>query len=551
MRTRRLALAAAAAGLLAAGTLTATTTSRAADTPSVTTGAASSITSSSATVAGTVDPNGTPTSYAFQYGTSTGYDEQTSAQSAGSGTSSQNVTVTLNGLPSGTTIHYRIIATYGSGSTSAVVGNDASLTTSGSPPTVPAPSATTGAATSVSAHGAQLNGTVGPTTEGASYYFQYGTSPNYGVETSPLTFSASSQGQAAKATLTSLQAGVTYHYRLVTRSSSGLTSNGVDQTFTTSNAAVPSLTTGPASSITTSSAKVSGTVNPNGTATSYAFQYGTSTSYGAQTSSQSAGSGTSPQNVTVTLNGLPSGTTIHYRVISTYGANSIVVGNDATFRTSGATPTVPAPTATTGAATKVDANGAQVNGTVGNAAYAASYYFQYGLTTSYGVQTSPGTINPSASSQAVTARLNGLETGVTYHYRLVTRSSTGLLAAGTDRTFTTSAPAQRMRPRGLTLSAHSAMGRTRVVLSDYGQLRPPTGVSTQRACHGTVWISVKAGPFTISTRSLTLSGGCGYRERLTFGYRALHHHRYADLYARFLGNTLLLPITSRTTYVRA
>ena len=68
-----------------------------------------------------------------------------------------------------------------------------------------------------------------------------------------------------------------------------LTAFGSDQTFTTTFSAAPSVSTGSASSVTTSSARVSGTVNPQGSPTSYTFQYGTSTSYGAQTSSTSAG----------------------------------------------------------------------------------------------------------------------------------------------------------------------------------------------------------------------------------------------------------------------
>ena len=526
----------------------------AAGTPAVTTGSASSVTSSSASVGGTVNPNGTATDYAFQYGTSTSYGEQVSSQSAGSGTSSQTVTATLNGLPSGTTIHFRIIATYGSGST--VVGNDATFTTSGPPPTVPAPTATTSAATSVSAHGAQLGGSVGPTPAGASYYFQYGTNTNYGVETSPSALSASGASQSVKATLADLQSGVTYHFRLVTRSSSGLTATGSDQTFATTVSATPSVTTGSASSITSSSARVAGTVNPQGTPTSYTFQYGTSTSYSAQVSSQSAGSGTSAQAVGATLTGLPSGTTIHYRIVASYGSSTIVVGADATFKTLGAAPTVPAPSATTGAAANVGPNGAQLTGTVGPSSGAASYYFQYGLSSAYGVQTSPGTLGASASSRPVATTLGGLQVGLTYHYRLVTRSATGLTATGADRTFATAAPKPapkpaRARPRALTLHAYTGIGRTRVILGDSGQLWLPAGVAPGSGCRGAVSVRVMAGAVTISTRSFGLSRGCRFHERIVIAKRQLRGHRHVRVSARFSGNAVLVPITARSAWVRA
>jgi len=51
----------------------------AAGSPSVTTGGASSVTSSSATVSGSVNPNGEATMYAFQYGTTSGYGHETNA----------------------------------------------------------------------------------------------------------------------------------------------------------------------------------------------------------------------------------------------------------------------------------------------------------------------------------------------------------------------------------------------------------------------------------------------------------------------------------------
>jgi hypothetical protein len=544
MRMRTLGVSGLLAGLLLA---LAVAVSLGASTPTVTSGSSSSVTSSSASVSGTVNSNGTPSSYAFQYGTSTGYGQQTSSQSAGSGTSDENVSATLNGLPSGTTIHYRIIATYGTGS--SVVGNDATFTTGGPPPSVPAPTATTGVATGVTAHGAQLNGTVGPTASAATYYFQYGANTNYGVETTPASLTASTTNQAVKATLSGLQEGVTYHFRLVTRSSSGLTSNGADQTVTTTNAASPSVKTGGSSSVTSSSARVSGTVNPNGTTTSYSFQYGTSTSYGAQLSSQSAGSGTATENVSATLNGLPSGTTIHYRIVATYGANSTVVGNDATFKTSGPPPSVPAPTATTGSATNVTTHGAQLNGTVGSTAAGATYYFQYGLNTYYGTQSSASSLTASGSSRPVSATLSGLQSNLTYHYRLVTHSSSGLLAVGADRTFATSTVA-RMRPRALTLSARSTLGRRQIIIYASGTLRLP-GLSAQRGCFGTVWVKIKAGTRTLAYTPLPLSRRCRYHESRNYAYSRLDHSSRLRVTARFAGNGTLQPIWSRSASVRA
>ena len=56
--------------------------------------------------------------------------------------------------------------------------------------------------------------------------------------------------------------------------------------------APPTVVTGTASQVTAGAAVVNGTVNPNGQASTYVFQYGPTTNYGSQTTTTSAGSGT-------------------------------------------------------------------------------------------------------------------------------------------------------------------------------------------------------------------------------------------------------------------
>jgi hypothetical protein len=91
-----------------------------------TTGAASSVTATSATVAGTVNPNGHATSYHIDYGLTSGYEAATPEQSAGSGTSAVPVSVPLSGLAPGSTYHYRVVATTAAGN---AVGADRTFKT--------------------------------------------------------------------------------------------------------------------------------------------------------------------------------------------------------------------------------------------------------------------------------------------------------------------------------------------------------------------------------------------------------------------------------------
>jgi hypothetical protein len=76
--------------------------------------------------------------------------------------------------------------------------------------------------------------------------------------------------------------------------------------------------TGSASAITTSSATLKATVNPNGGEVSECkFEYGTATSYGASAPCTPApGSGESPVAVSASITGLAANTTYHFRIVA-------------------------------------------------------------------------------------------------------------------------------------------------------------------------------------------------------------------------------------------
>ena len=86
---------------------------------------------SAATLTGTVNPQGIPASYWFEYGPTTAYGSQTPAATAGSSALTQNVSAALSGLAPGTTYHYRIVATNASG---RAEGADRTFTTAPRPP---------------------------------------------------------------------------------------------------------------------------------------------------------------------------------------------------------------------------------------------------------------------------------------------------------------------------------------------------------------------------------------------------------------------------------
>ena len=95
--------------------------------PFVATKSASNITSTTATLNGTINPLGQNSSHDFQLGPDTGYPFVQDAQFAGSGTGVLNVSVSLSGLTPGSTYHFRLSGANASG---VAMGSDVTFTTS-------------------------------------------------------------------------------------------------------------------------------------------------------------------------------------------------------------------------------------------------------------------------------------------------------------------------------------------------------------------------------------------------------------------------------------
>jgi hypothetical protein len=94
--------------------------------PAVTTGGVANVTSNSALLKGSVNPEGVETAYYFQLGTTKAYGSTTPAVSVGSGTKTVAVAEGAAGLAGFTTYHYRIVAVSAGGTS---VGLDHSFTT--------------------------------------------------------------------------------------------------------------------------------------------------------------------------------------------------------------------------------------------------------------------------------------------------------------------------------------------------------------------------------------------------------------------------------------
>jgi phosphodiesterase/alkaline phosphatase D-like protein len=388
------------------------------------TNAVTGVSSTSATLNGTVNANSSSTVVTFECGTTTSYGSTiTAAQSPVTGSSNTAVNAALSGLNTNATYHYRVKAVNCGGT---ALGGDQTFTTS-----CTAPSATTDAATNVSSTSATLNGTVNANNSSTTVTFDYGPTTSYGstinASPSPVTGSTNS---TVNAILAGLATNTIYHYRLKAVNCGG-TSNGSDQTFTTSCSA-PTATTDAATSVSSTSATLNSTINANNSATTVTFEYGVTTSYGSTiTATQSPATGGINTTLSAGLAGLNSNTTYHFRV-KAVNCGGTSYGTDQTFTTY-----CTAPVSNTNAATNVSTTSATLNGTINANNSSTTVTFEYGTSTSYGsTQTASPSPVSSNISTPVTAGISGLATNTIYHFR-VKAVNCGGTSYGTDQTFTT------------------------------------------------------------------------------------------------------------------
>src|SRR4030095_14902681 len=192
----------------------------------------------------------------------------------------------------------------------------------------------------------------------------------------------------------------------------------------------PVAITDPATYIASDSATLNGTVDPHGLTTTVYFQYGPTINYGLTTAIQSK-AGNNYQNVAATISGLTASTTYHFRIVATNSAGTRY-GVDGTFTTLSATGP---PVVITSPATNVISSSATLNRSVDPHGLITNVHFQYGTTTSYGLNTAIQS-KTGNTYQNVIATIGGLTASTTYHFRIVGTNTSGT-TYGSDRTFTT------------------------------------------------------------------------------------------------------------------
>jgi hypothetical protein len=309
-------------------------------------------------------------------------------------------------------------------------------------------------------------------------------------------------------------------------------------------ASSPIVTAGSTTSIGETSATLHGTVNPNGLATTYQFKYGPTSALGAvsPTTAASAGAGTAGVAVATKLAGLSPDTTYYIQLVASNsgGSSSTAVG---TFKTTGN----PAPTTTTSPAVDVSRNGATLVGVINPNNQTTAYHFDFGLTTSYGFQSSSKSVPAGTTPVAVGITLPGLQPGQVYHYRLVADHSSTSITYGTDMTFQTPPwprPHTKLRIAARTPTDPSPQ----FVYTMLGSVAHTAAVPTGYGCHGTVTIRIMLGSRMLSRHTVPVGvTTCTYRSVFRFSHIPGSGATKMTVKARYFGDEWDAPATHSAT----
>jgi hypothetical protein len=207
------------------------------------------------------------------------------------------------------------------------------LTTVGVAAAASTPAVTAESAINVADTTATLTATINANGSATGYSFQYGPTSAYGLSTNSRRIGAGTKPVTVHINIAGLTPGTPYHFHVSALNGAG-TASGTDKVFTTTGPPPAAVVTGPAVSVGKTVATATGSINPQGAATTWAVQYGVSTNYGSQTiPAQPLAAVATSLPVSAVLSGLAPGTLFHYRLVAYHGGGITSAGADATFFT--------------------------------------------------------------------------------------------------------------------------------------------------------------------------------------------------------------------------
>jgi hypothetical protein len=214
----------------------------------------------------------------------------------------------------------------------------------------------------------------------------------------------------------------------------------------------PTLAIAPASGITATEATLHGTVNPEGVAvTECKFEYGLASEGGFSHSvpcEEAIPTDSGDHAVSAHISGL-AGPASRYRFrLAAKNAEASSTSDFGSFRVGAAI---------NGASASVGIEEATLRGAIVPSGGTTEYHFEWGTTSAYGNSTPAESIPAGEEPVAVSAELSGLDSGASYHFRLVAHNGVGT-SDGEDQAFTTTAGPPHFPQRGFEIASHYPTG---------------------------------------------------------------------------------------------
>jgi hypothetical protein len=188
----------------------------------------------------------------------------------------------------------------------------------------------------------------------------------------------------------------------------------------------------------------------------------------------------------------------------------------------------------------ISAHAVQLNGVINPQGPTTQWYFEFGLTANYGLQATTQTMS-GLGARPVNVHLDGLQSGSTYHYRLVAYSANGLYL-GPDHTFNTKQTARQHAT--LVVNAVARRGHGVVSVTIHGRVQLPSGVPSNAACNGVVALQFLQSA-TVGLRHTQLRSDCTYSLNVHIAAGRIRSTRPLSVIGYFWGNAELLPSIHR------
>ena len=248
--------------------------------------------------------------------------------------------------------------------------------------------------------------------------------------------------------LRNLQPHTTYYFRAVGYRSGAESIRGEVKTFTTTGDSAPTtsaplnVTTAEATTITSNSAVLNGTINTGGSPAAVWFDWGTSTALGSRTEVQMFGDAAGTSNLTQALRNLQPRTTYYFRATA-YRSGASSLGEVRSFTTgSGDTPTTTALSVATLEQSVVTSSSAELRGVTNPGGTSTSAWFEWGTTRDVTNQTTQQNLGNGSAASYFAQSVRELKPNTAYFFRAVAQREGGAIVRGELHNFTTSGDAR-------------------------------------------------------------------------------------------------------------